>query len=411
MQDGIDREPTTLPNGMRVQYLSYPQAKHVLLMLLVASGERDDPPAWPGMAHYLEHLALTAGAGDEPGRDYATLNQDYRMVNGQTMWDHVCHYWIFDAQRLDEELGLLATRLDDLRITPSDLEREIPRLELELGNMYSVWPNFAPPNYLQTVMRRGLHGPRRGGEIDRLRDLDAETLLQRWGAVTHPENLILVIAGGFEKDEIQAEVSKQFGERKGATENPPKRMQAGLHQGEAVHLEAESATGKVALAGFHPPGDKPEELADFAAVAFAIMLNRSAVARAQFLLLEDPHILMFTLQEEAEDPEARLQEWLTEMRAGQFPKLTYSSVKRGMQNFRPVVPPMQLATLANHPDALYTAAYSAATRALRGDPDFWKAYDKRMAGLTAESLTAAVESALSEERALYLTLKPTAKQN
>lgn len=52
-----------LANGCQLQLLHLPQATHTALWLRVAAGSHDAPSAWPGLAHFLEHMLFLGGAG------------------------------------------------------------------------------------------------------------------------------------------------------------------------------------------------------------------------------------------------------------------------------------------------------------------------------------------------------------
>ena len=46
----------TLANGLRVSLRHAPRLKRCAAVLRVAAGSHDVPLAWPGLAHFLEHL-------------------------------------------------------------------------------------------------------------------------------------------------------------------------------------------------------------------------------------------------------------------------------------------------------------------------------------------------------------------
>ena len=46
----------TLANGLRVSLRHTPRLKRCAAVLRVAAGSHDVPLAWPGLAHFLEHL-------------------------------------------------------------------------------------------------------------------------------------------------------------------------------------------------------------------------------------------------------------------------------------------------------------------------------------------------------------------
>lgn len=50
------QQTLTLANGLRVQLHHHPHLKQAAAWLRVDAGSHDVPPAWPGLAHFLEHL-------------------------------------------------------------------------------------------------------------------------------------------------------------------------------------------------------------------------------------------------------------------------------------------------------------------------------------------------------------------
>jgi coenzyme PQQ biosynthesis probable peptidase PqqF len=51
-----------LANGCQLQLLHRPRAGLTALWLRVAAGSHDEPPQWPGLAHFLEHMLFLGGA-------------------------------------------------------------------------------------------------------------------------------------------------------------------------------------------------------------------------------------------------------------------------------------------------------------------------------------------------------------
>lgn len=49
--------------GCRVAAVSRPYERRACLIVEVAAGSHDEPPAWPGLAHFLEHLLFLGGEG------------------------------------------------------------------------------------------------------------------------------------------------------------------------------------------------------------------------------------------------------------------------------------------------------------------------------------------------------------
>lgn len=74
----------TFPDGLKLLSVHRPQGKTFALALALGVGNFDDPPEFPGLAHFCEHLAFR-GANKELAERLASLGVD---VNGYTSIDH-----------------------------------------------------------------------------------------------------------------------------------------------------------------------------------------------------------------------------------------------------------------------------------------------------------------------------------
>src|SRR5450830_676311 len=79
----------TLANGLRVSVRHEPRLKRCAAVLRVAAGSHDVPAAWPGLAHFLEHL-LFLGTERFPAQDnlMAYVQRHAGQVNARTSERH-----------------------------------------------------------------------------------------------------------------------------------------------------------------------------------------------------------------------------------------------------------------------------------------------------------------------------------
>lgn len=86
-----DQAPVTrrLANGAELRVQQQPWAQQVGLCLRVAAGSHDEPAAYPGLAHFLEHL-LFLGSRDYPGDQglMAFVQRHGGLVNASTQGRH-----------------------------------------------------------------------------------------------------------------------------------------------------------------------------------------------------------------------------------------------------------------------------------------------------------------------------------
>jgi len=407
----------TLPSGIRLVLRPLDNAPVTAVMVLDASGEAQDPAARPGLAHLLEHLGATSAAGKFPASPVEKIVADYPDGwNGQTSWDHVLLAWMVPSEKWVGELEHLAARIQDLHPTQEDLDRELGRMEEELGNMYGRWPDLAAGNWVRTCLRAGPEGPRRGGEIEKLRDISLDEIARAWKEKTRPQNLILVLCGRFDPGQARARIVSLFPKAPPAAETPAeaasgKPLPKG---GETFQIHPAGAPAPYSLAGFPTPGfsGRAEPMADAMAAGLAL-LQYSAIqdrrVKCQFNLFADPLlILFFTSSQGKQASGAALSSWLDRARKFAWRGMDAMQVRLILRHNRGLVPrDLSAQTLAASPQLVYSIGYSAGLRALRAKAGFWRRFDKRVESLDEKRLAEAVAKLLDDRQGVQVEILPS----
>jgi predicted Zn-dependent peptidase len=202
-----------LKNGLYVILRHVESAEKVAIVTLFDFGEDHDPAGKSGMGHLIEHLYVTAAAGNTPARNIQAYMAAYPAGwNAQTGKNYTVIAAVFPPGRLNAELADAASRLSNLKPQQSDLQREIPRMQVELLNMYEKMPFLMAQNL--AVNLRVPHRPnsRKGGVIEQINSITLEQINQRLQAYYKPANATLIIAGNIEIDKIRQAVIKVFSE-------------------------------------------------------------------------------------------------------------------------------------------------------------------------------------------------------
>jgi zinc protease len=204
-------ERMTLENGLKVILRPIKGAEQTALVVLYSMGSDQDRDGRSGIAHLAEHVYLTAAAGEEKARTSEEFSRRYPGgANGQTGDRYTVIATTFAEKELDDELRDAAARMGDLRVTAEDLEREKPRVLVEIENMFSNIPTLAAQNNARELIRptpaNGRHGGA-AGDIQALRPLDIQAHLGRY---YRPRNAIVAIAGAFDPDKAREAVRKHF---------------------------------------------------------------------------------------------------------------------------------------------------------------------------------------------------------
>ena len=177
-------EPYKLNNGLTVILRPVPTADKVALVVLFGLGGEHDPIGKSGMVHLLEHLYVTAAAGETPARNVRQFVERYPAGwNAQTGLDFTVIAGVVEPIQIIEELTDVAARMNDLRITEADLEREVPRVVEELESMYGGTPWLAGLNHTRTQLNPIPQGGQHGGAPTHLQTITLNEL-QQFGRTT-----------------------------------------------------------------------------------------------------------------------------------------------------------------------------------------------------------------------------------
>ncbi|MGE8485343.1 MAG: pyrroloquinoline quinone biosynthesis protein PqqF [Pseudomonas sp.] len=122
----------TLANGLRVTLRHAPGLKRCAAALRVAAGSHDVPPAWPGLAHFLEHL-LFLGTERFPAEQglMAYVQGHGGQVNARTSERTTDFFFELPPQAFSAGLERLSDLLAHPRMNPDDQRREREVLHAE----------------------------------------------------------------------------------------------------------------------------------------------------------------------------------------------------------------------------------------------------------------------------------------
>ena len=270
-------KPYKLDNGLTVILRPVPTASKVALVVLFNLGGVHDPMGRSGMAHLIEHLYVTAAAGETPARDARQFMERYPAGwNALTGFDFTVIAGVVEPAQFAEELTDVAARMSDLRITETDLEREVPRVLQELQNMYGGIPSLAGLNHARALLYPIPQGGQYGGAPAHVQTITLNELQQFWKNYYKPNNAFLIIAGKFDPAEARKSIHANFNQiptgKQPPTQSPtPTAKTGGVHR-VPVKSMVENASG-VAAIGYAAPPIGNEEYVPFLIVASRLWSN------------------------------------------------------------------------------------------------------------------------------------------
>jgi len=130
--DSLRPHVETLANGLRVTLRHVPELKRSAAVLRVAAGSHDAPLAWPGMAHFLEHLFFLGTERFPTGQNLmAYVQQHGGHVNARTSERTTDFFFELPPTAFADGLERLADMLAHPRLDKSDQLREREVLHAE----------------------------------------------------------------------------------------------------------------------------------------------------------------------------------------------------------------------------------------------------------------------------------------
>ncbi|NUU33987.1 pyrroloquinoline quinone biosynthesis protein PqqF [Pseudomonas sp. C2B4] len=150
----------TLANGLRVTLRHAPDLKRAAAALRVGVGSHDVPLAWPGMAHFLEHLLFLGTERFPAGQGLMAYVQGHGgQVNARTSERTTDYFFELPPQAFAGGLERLSDMLAHPRMNPDDQQREREVLQAE----FVAWSqDAAAQQHLALFDGLSEHHPLRG---------------------------------------------------------------------------------------------------------------------------------------------------------------------------------------------------------------------------------------------------------
>jgi len=263
---GVER--FRLHNGLKVMLRPIKGAKDVALIVVYDIGCDHDPAGRSGLAHLVEHLYVTAAAGNAKARTVEEFAARYpNGANGQTGDRYTVFSSVFPAKDLGREIADAAARMADLRVTTADLEREKPRLLEELDNMFARFPPLAAQNNARELIRPTPRGGRHGGLPEHVRAITLDDVRSYCKRFYKAKNAIVALAGDLDVATARKAIEDHFAKVGPGEELPapgaPGQPAVGKAQRHVVASPGAGETGPVACIAYPAPAPDGDLYAPF----------------------------------------------------------------------------------------------------------------------------------------------------
>src|SRR5579875_987253 len=204
----IERE--TLPNGLRIVTEAMPYVRSVSLGVWVGSGSRIERGPENGISHFVEHMVFKGTkhrSAEEIARSVDSVGGGLDAFTSKELVS-------FNTKVLDEHLPVALDVLADLVLNPLFREEDIEKEKgviLEEIKMEADQPEFVLHETFISNFWKG-HGLGKPilGTRETVKKFGQNMLLDYYGRIYSPENILVTAAGNLDHEDIVKLVSDKF---------------------------------------------------------------------------------------------------------------------------------------------------------------------------------------------------------
>lgn len=208
--EGLKSEGFTLENGLKVRVIEYRRAPVVTHMIWLKTGAADDPPGISGVAHYLEHMMFKGTPGVPDGQYTKRIERMGGEHNAFTGADFTAYYVTIAKEHLPEVMKLEADRMQNLRPSGFDSEREV--IIEERRSRIDNRPEALLAEHMAGKLFAGHpYGIPIIGWKDEMARLTAGDVMEYYRTHYHPTAAVLVLVGDITAKEARPLAEKYYG--------------------------------------------------------------------------------------------------------------------------------------------------------------------------------------------------------
>ncbi len=211
-----DFEKLTLPNGLRVILAPLPAFKSVSAIVLCGAGSRYETKQTNGISHFLEHMFFKGTKKRPSAIEVATEIDAMGGVNNAfTSKEYTGYYIKAAAVHIDHILELLSDMLHNSLFKSEEFERERNVILQEL-HMRHDDPKIRVLDLVEEVIlgRDQPLGWDTGGYQNIILKQTKEQMTDYIQKRYFPNNMVLIVAGFFDKKKVLASIKKYYGHTK-----------------------------------------------------------------------------------------------------------------------------------------------------------------------------------------------------
>jgi zinc protease len=242
-----------------------------------AAGSRYERPGITGITHLFEHMMFKGTHEVGPEEFSRIIQANGGTLNAFTTTDNTSYYENLPADRLELAVRLEADRLENLRLTPENLEteREVVRSERKLRSVNSPFGLLIEQLNALAYEQHPYRWPVVGWDSD-LKNLNLEDCQEYYRTHYAPNNAVVTIVGDIQTDEAFKIVEKYYGHIPSQAQPRLTITPEKLQRGEKRAVFKKVSQVAAFFAAFHIPGISHPDLIPLQILCVALSVGRSS---------------------------------------------------------------------------------------------------------------------------------------
>jgi predicted Zn-dependent peptidase len=180
------------------------------IIVFVRVGSVNEKPSQAGLSHFIEHL-MFKGSKNYPGDSFSKNVENFGgEINAATSREFTMYYINIQKNFVEESLKMLADTIENPLFPKEEIDKErkvvIEEIQRHFDNPSSVlYERFYETIYKTSALKNSVVGT---SEV--ITNVTPEEIYEYYKTHYIPENIVVVICGGFDKEKIEIVLEKTF---------------------------------------------------------------------------------------------------------------------------------------------------------------------------------------------------------
>lgn len=197
----------TLPNGLKIVFEPN-QSEVVHCGLFICAGTRHEPEAWPGLAHFCEHLTFKGTHHRSATQVINALERYGGDLNAYTNKDETVYYATTLRQHFGKAMAVLTDIVFNSRYAQADIAKEIEVVADEVESYKDTPAELIFDEFESMLFAGDPLGRDILGDIDCLRQADTDTLLAYTTQHYRPELTTVYVYGRLTFSQVVSTIAR-----------------------------------------------------------------------------------------------------------------------------------------------------------------------------------------------------------